>query len=149
MPSAMTSSAELRASTHTARIRSSLAGEGLIVSKGTLQSRCVAWEATPRTRTAGTNTTLIEAMETAFHTTDHRDQTIADNIAATGLPTTHNQIKDINIFFSLLPLSLLFPFIFRLYPWISISRQQALALIALRLLIIVRLPQSDIVLVVY
>jgi hypothetical protein len=84
------------ASKHTHRqIRSWLAGEGLVVSKGTLQSRCVAWEATRRTRTAGTNTTLIDAVETAFHTTGHSDQTIADNITATGLSTTHNQIKEI------------------------------------------------------
>jgi hypothetical protein len=40
------------ASKHTHRqIRSWLAGEGLIISKDTLQSRCVAWEATRRTRT--------------------------------------------------------------------------------------------------
>jgi hypothetical protein len=67
--------------THT-QIRSWLAGEGLTVSKGTLQSRCVAWETTRRTRTAGTNSTLIEAVESAFHTTNHSDQTIADNITA-------------------------------------------------------------------
>jgi hypothetical protein len=72
------------------QIRSWLAREGLITSKGTLQSRCMAWEATRQTRTADTNTTLIEAVETAFHTTDHSDQTIADNITATGLPTTRN-----------------------------------------------------------
>jgi hypothetical protein len=86
------------ASKHTHRqIRSWLAGEGLIVSKGTLQSRCIAWEATRRTRTAGTNATLIEAVEIAFHTTDHSDQTIADNITTTGLPTTRNQIKEIRL----------------------------------------------------
>jgi hypothetical protein len=76
------------ASKHTHRqIRSWLAGEGLTVSKGTLQSRCVAWEATRRTRTAGTAPTLIEAVEAAFHTTDYNDQTIADNITATGFST--------------------------------------------------------------
>ena len=86
------------ASKHThLQIRSWLAGEGLTISKGTLQSRCVAWEATRRTRTAGTNTTLIEAVETAFHTTDHNDQTIADNITATGLSTTRSQIKEIRL----------------------------------------------------
>src|SRR5436305_5843405 len=86
------------ASKHTHRqIRSWLAGEGLVFRKGTLQSRCVAWEATRRTRTTDTNTTLIDAVETAFHTTDHSDQTIADNITATGLSTTHNQIKEIRL----------------------------------------------------
>jgi hypothetical protein len=67
--------------THT-QIRSWLAGEGLIINKGTLQSRCVAWETTRRTRTTGTNTTLIKAVETAFHTINYSDQTITDNIIA-------------------------------------------------------------------
>jgi hypothetical protein len=62
------------------QIRSWLAGQGVIISKRTLQARCVAWETTRRTTTAGTNTPLIEAVEAAFHTTNHSDQTIADNI---------------------------------------------------------------------
>ena len=79
------------------QIRSWLAGEGIIISKGTLQSRYVAWETTRRTRMAGTNTTLIEAVETAFHTTNHSDQTIADNITASGLHTTRNQVEEIRL----------------------------------------------------
>ena len=79
------------ASNHTHKqIRSWLAGEGIIISKGTLQSRCVAWETTRRTRMAGTNTTLIEAVESAFHITNHSDQTITDNITAQGIPITRN-----------------------------------------------------------
>ena len=79
------------ASKHTHNsIRSWLAGEGLIISKNTFSARCVAWEASRRTRTAGTSTALIEGVETAFHTTNHSDQTIADNITASGLPTTRN-----------------------------------------------------------
>jgi hypothetical protein len=86
------------ASKHTHRqIRSWLAEEGLTVSKGTLQSRCVAWETTRRTRTAGTNTTLIEAVESVFHTTNHGDRTIADSVAAQGIPTTCNQVGEIRL----------------------------------------------------
>jgi hypothetical protein len=86
------------ASNHTHKqIRSWLAGQGVIISKGTLQSRCVAWETTRRTTTAGTNTTLIEAVETAFHTTNYSDQTIADNITASGLYTTRNQVEEIRL----------------------------------------------------
>jgi hypothetical protein len=86
------------ASKHTHRqIRSWLAGEGLVISKGTLQSRCVAWETTHRTRTAGTNSTLIEAVESAFHTTNHSTQTIADNTTAQGIPTTRNQVEEIRL----------------------------------------------------
>jgi hypothetical protein len=48
----------------------------------------VAWDAFRRTRTAGTNATLIEAVERAFHTTNHSDQVIADNITAQGISTT-------------------------------------------------------------
>jgi hypothetical protein len=68
-------------SKHTHRqIRSWLAGKGFIISKGTLQSRCVAWETTRQTRTAGTNTTFVKVVEKVFHTTNYSDQTIADNI---------------------------------------------------------------------
>ena len=55
----------------------------------------MAWEAPRRTKTAGIRTALIEAAETAFYTIDHGDQMIANNITATGLSTTHNQIKEI------------------------------------------------------
>jgi hypothetical protein len=48
-------------------------------------------------RTAGTNATLIEAVESAFHTTNHGDQTIADNITAQGIPTTRKQVEEIRL----------------------------------------------------
>jgi hypothetical protein len=86
------------ASNHTHKqIRSWLAGQGIIISKGTLQARCVAWETTRRTTTAGTNTTLIKAVKAAFHITNHNNQTIADNITASGLYTTRNQVKEIRL----------------------------------------------------
>ena len=86
------------ASNHTHKqIRSWLAGEGIIISKGTLQSRCVAWETTCRTITVGTNTTLIETIEIVFYTTNHSDQIITDNITTSGLYTTCNQVEEIRL----------------------------------------------------
>ena len=55
----------------------------------------MAWETTRPTRTAGTNSKLIEAVESTFHITNHSDQTIADNITAQGIPTTRNQVEEI------------------------------------------------------
>jgi hypothetical protein len=46
------------------------------------------------TRTAGTNAVLIKAVERAFHTTNHSDQMIADNITAQGISTTRNQVEE-------------------------------------------------------
>jgi DNA-directed RNA polymerase specialized sigma54-like protein len=70
-----------------------LAGEGVVVSKNTFSSQMVAWDASRRTRTAGTNAMLIEAVEREFHTTNHSDQMIADNITAQGISTTRNQVE--------------------------------------------------------
>jgi hypothetical protein len=55
------------------QIRSWLAGEGLIISKGILQLRYMAWETTRRTRTVDTNSTLIEAVELVFYTINHNN----------------------------------------------------------------------------
>jgi hypothetical protein len=52
---------------------------------------------TRRTRTAGTNTTLIEAVESTFHTTNHSEQTIADNTTAQVSPQTRNQVEEIRL----------------------------------------------------
>jgi hypothetical protein len=79
------------------QILSWLAGKDLIISKNTLSTRIAAWDASRRTRTAGTNTTLIEAVDIAFHTTNHDDQTITDNINAQGIPTTRNQVEEIRL----------------------------------------------------
>ena len=40
---------------------------------------------------------LISKIDTAYHTTHHRDQTIADNISGSGTPTTRNQVKRIRL----------------------------------------------------
>ena len=40
---------------------------------------------------------LIEAVERAFHTTNHSDQMIADNITAQGISTTRNQVEEIRL----------------------------------------------------
>ena len=58
-------------------IRSWLATQGIRVSKNTLSTRCVAWSATRRSGTAVSEPTLVAAVETAFHTTQHGDETIA------------------------------------------------------------------------
>jgi hypothetical protein len=74
-----------------------LAGEGVIVGKNTFSSQMVAWDASRRTRTAGTNIMLIEAVERAFHIINHSDQMIADNITAQGISTTRNQVEEIRL----------------------------------------------------
>jgi hypothetical protein len=43
------------------------------------------------------NTTLIEAVEIAFHTTNHNNQMIADNASTQGIPTTRNQVEEIRL----------------------------------------------------
>jgi hypothetical protein len=77
-------------------IRSWLAGQGLSVSKNTLSTRCVEWEAN-RTKIASSDTALVSAVNTAFHTTQHNNETIADNITASGISTTHRQVKRIRL----------------------------------------------------
>jgi hypothetical protein len=79
------------------QILSWLAGKGVIISKNTFSSRIVDWDASRRTRTAGTNTTLIEAVEIAFYTTNHNDQTIIDNVNAQGIPITCNQVEEMRL----------------------------------------------------
>jgi hypothetical protein len=79
------------------QILSWLAGKGIIINKNTFSSRIIDWDTSRRTRTAGTNTTLIEAVEIVFHTTNYNNQTIADNINAQGIPTTRNQVEEIRL----------------------------------------------------
>jgi hypothetical protein len=79
------------------QILSWLARQGVTVSRNTLSSRCIAWETSRYTRTVPSDTDLISAIDTAFHTTCHSDQTIADNITAQEIPTTMNQVKDIRL----------------------------------------------------
>jgi hypothetical protein len=83
---------------HTHRqILSWLAGNGLIISKNTLSSRVVAWNASRRTRTAANTPALVAAIGTAFHTISYNDGIIAENITAQGIPTTFNQVEEIRL----------------------------------------------------
>jgi hypothetical protein len=73
-----------------------LARKGAIISRNTLSSRVNAW-ATDRNRTASSDTTLVSAVDAAFHTSQHNDQTIANTLSATGLATTQRQVKRIRL----------------------------------------------------
>jgi len=42
----------------------------------------VSWEASRRTRLSNEDPDLVSAIDAAFHTTDHTDETIATNITA-------------------------------------------------------------------
>jgi hypothetical protein len=79
------------------QILSWLASQGVSVSRNTLSSRCATWEASRHTRTAVSDIGLISKIDTAYHTTHHSDQTIADNISGSGTPTTRNQVKRIRL----------------------------------------------------
>jgi hypothetical protein len=78
-------------------IRRWLATNGVFVSKNTLSTRCVTWEASRRSRTAASEPALVSAIEAAFHTTQHDDETIARNITTQGIPTTRNQVKEVRL----------------------------------------------------
>jgi hypothetical protein len=80
-----------------AQIRRWLTREGILISKNTLSTRIVAWQASRRTRIAATDPELISAIETAFHTTQYDDQRITNNITTQGLPTTANQVQVIRL----------------------------------------------------
>jgi hypothetical protein len=75
------------------QILSWLASQQFYTSKNTLSSRCVAWAACRRTTTAASED-LVSAIDMAYHTTNHSDNTIAENITAQGIPTTMNQVKE-------------------------------------------------------
>jgi|SRR6266516_4645582 len=74
-----------------------LATEGLRVSRNTLSTRCVAWEAIRHSNTSVSEPALVSAVETAFHTTHHNDETIARNITAQGVSTTQSQVKKVRL----------------------------------------------------
>jgi hypothetical protein len=78
-------------------ICSYLATEGLRVSKNTLSTRCVAWKAIRHSKTSVSEPALVSAVETAFHTTHHNDETIARNITTQGIPTTQSQVKKVRL----------------------------------------------------
>jgi hypothetical protein len=71
-----------------------LATYGVSVSKNTLPSRCVAWEASRRSRTAASEPALVSAVEAASYSTQHDNETIARNITTRGIPTMRNQVKE-------------------------------------------------------
>jgi hypothetical protein len=73
-----------------------LAAKGVQISKNTLSTRVIEWQG-KATNTASKDPTLVSAVSTAFHTTLHDDQTIADNITASGTSTTHRQVKRIRL----------------------------------------------------
>jgi hypothetical protein len=79
------------------QIRNWLATQGVIISKNTFFAQCGAWEINRNTRTAASNPALINAINTAFHTTNWDDNTIAESISADGISTTHNQVKEIRL----------------------------------------------------
>ena len=74
------------------QVRKWLSKKGVSVSRNTLQRRIVAWEISCCTSTLASNPELVSAIEAAFHTTQHNDHTIVQNITSQGIPTTHNQV---------------------------------------------------------
>jgi len=80
-----------------AKIREWLATEGIQIGRNAFSQRCVAWEASRYTRTPATDPSLAAAIDTAFHTSEHDDSTIARNITAQGIPTTRNQVEEVRL----------------------------------------------------
>jgi hypothetical protein len=80
-----------------AHIRQWLATKGVRISKNAFSRRCVSWEASRRTRLSNEDPDLMSAIDAAFHTTNHTDETIAANITAQGIPTTANQVQVVRL----------------------------------------------------
>ena len=79
------------------QIRKWLATQGISISKNFFSSRIVTWKASRSITTSSTNSALVSAIKTAFHTTQHNDETIAQNIISQSIFTTHNQVKVIRL----------------------------------------------------
>ena len=77
-------------------IRRWLAGKGVRISKTTLCSRVVEWQGKTAT-TLSSDINLVSEVDSAFHATHHDDKTIAANVNAIGIPTTHRQVKRIRL----------------------------------------------------
>ena len=77
-------------------VRRWLAAKGVQIHRNTLSTRLLEWQGTS-TQVPSIDATLVAEVDSAFHTTHHDDQTIADNIAASGIPTTHRQVKRIRL----------------------------------------------------
>ena len=69
--------------------------EGVSIGKTAFSEQVLSWGINRSTTIPATNSALISAIETAFHTTQHDDQMIAQNITTSGIPTTQNQVKEI------------------------------------------------------
>jgi hypothetical protein len=71
------------AQSHTqSQIRNWLITRGVRISKNTLFTRIVAWEASKRSRTADSNPTLLAAIETEYYITYYNDRAITEAITA-------------------------------------------------------------------
>lgn len=79
------------------QIRAWLARNGVTLSKNTLSSCLIAWGASQSTRADPNDPSLINAIQAAFHTTRHNDETIANNLQAQRFDTTTNQVREIRI----------------------------------------------------
>jgi hypothetical protein len=77
-------------------IRQWLAANGLDISKNTLSTRVLEWQGKP-TQIPSVDVRLVSEVDSAFHTTAHDDETIAANVTALGIPTTHRQVKRIRL----------------------------------------------------
>ena len=77
-------------------VRRWLAAQGVQIHRNTLYKRLQEWQG-PSTQVPSLDATLVAEVDSAFHTTHHDDQTIAHNITASGIPTTHRQVKRIRL----------------------------------------------------
>ena len=73
-----------------------LAASGVQIHRNTLSTRLLEWQG-PSTQVASADAALVTEVDSAFHTTHHDDQMVADNITASGIPTTQRQVKRIRL----------------------------------------------------
>ena len=79
------------------QIRQWLVTKGVSIGKTGFSKRIVSWGISRTTSTLATNPALISAIETAFHTTHHDDEMIAQIITTQGILTTPNQVKEVRL----------------------------------------------------
>jgi hypothetical protein len=77
-------------------VRRWLAAQGVQIHRNTLYKRLQEWQG-PSTQVPSLDATLVAEVDSAFYTTHHNDQIIAHNITASGIPTTHRQVKRIRL----------------------------------------------------
>lgn len=78
-------------------IRTWLSRNNVRISKNTLSSRIIAWGTSRYARADPNDPALIDAIKSAFDTTQHNDEAIADNLKAQGFDTSTNQVREIRI----------------------------------------------------